>query len=317
MAKGIPEDQVDHFLRNCVTAQFLIDDERIISDYTGRSTVESMEELFWFRQHFNGGFTLKSIDKSLASDRNGNNELDSNLGNNIRTTVQDNGLGLGKTSGAWGIDLFSLRQLNVMRMNGDNQLGSRHFSEKNQHPTRCEHTDEVADLRNLVRSRVLETNDFSSLKETAKWFAENHLACAIQVSEDRNAKTQNRGKKGNSLQPFSRYRLAGTDILMDTGIEGPDRYKIVTHSTRQEIATIRQHNPRWQSLLNGIDQHSGFDSKYIESCRKDFHRDAESTKHKGERGSRYYPELTDQNLAIIARNDPIELCREFYTWKLK
>jgi len=317
VAKEIPEDQVDHFMRNCVTAQFLIDDLRTVSDYVGCSTVEEMENYYWFKQHFNGGFTLNRIDKSLVSGRNGNNELDSNLGNNIRTIVQDNGLGLGKTSGAWGIDLFSLRQLNVMRMNGDTYLGSHHFSGKTQHPTRCEHTDEVAELRNLVRDRVLRTNNFSNLKETAKWLAANHLACAIQVSEDRNAKTQNRGKKGNSLQPFSRYRLAGTDILMDTGIEGPDRYKIVTHCTRQEIATIRQHNPRWAALLKGIDQHPGFDSKHIESCRKDFHRDAESPRHKGERGSRYYPELTDRNLAIIARNDPIELCREFYTWKIK
>jgi hypothetical protein len=316
MAKGIPEDQVDHFMRNCVTAQFLIDDLRTVSDYVGCSTVEEMENYYWFRQHFNGGF---SAPKHIASGRNPNNESESNLGNNIRTTVQDNGLGLGKQSDAWGIDLYSLRQLNVMRMNGDTQLGSYHFSKKAQYPTRCEHTDEVADLRNLVRSRVLETNDFSTLTETAKWFAENHLACAIQVSEDRTAKTQNRGKKGNPLQPFSRYRLAGTDILMDTGIEGPDRYKIVTHSTRQEIATIRQHNPKWVSLLVGIEQHQGFDSAYIESRRKEFHCDTESThpNHKGERSSSYYPELTDRNLAIIARNDPIELCREFYTWKIK
>lgn len=316
MAKAVPDSIVENFLQNCVTAQFLIDDLRTVSDYVGVSTVEEMENLYWFRQHFNGGFGLKTIDKKLDSGRNINNESHTNLGYNIRSTVQDQGLGLGQKT-AWGIDLFSLRQLNVMRMNGDTQLGSHHFVKTAKYPARCEHTDEIADLRDLVRRRVLETNDFSTVKETATWLSQNHLACAIQVSEDRSSGTQKRNNKENSLQPFSRYRLAGSHILIDTGIEGPDRYKIVTNYTRQEIANIRQQNPRWQSLIKGIEQHPGFDSKHIEFRRKDFHKNEQSSNHPGKRKSSYYPELTERNLKIIARNDPIELCKEFYDWKIK
>lgn len=318
MAKSIvPDNPIKHFLGNCVTAQFLIDDLRRVSDYVGVSTVEEMDNYYWFRQHFNGGFTLKTIDRELDSGRNGNNETVSNLGYNIRNEMQDTGLGLGKVSGAWGIDLYSLRQLNVMRMFGEEHLGSHHFVKTAQYPARCEHTDEVADLRNLVRSRVLATNHFSTLKETAKFFAQNHLACAIQVSEDRQSGTQRRDDKVNSLQPFSRYRLAGTDILIDTGIDGPDRYRIVTHSTRQEILEIRQRNPKWQALMKGIDRHQEFDQSYLEQRRAEFHSDTESKKHPGKRSSSYYPELTERNLRIIKRNDPIELCREFYTWKIR
>jgi len=313
MAKGIPEDQVDHFLRNCVTAQFLIDDLRIVSDYVGCSTVEEMENYCWFRQHFNGGF---SAPKQFASGRAPANESESNLGYNIRSTVQDTGLGLGDKSDGWGVDLWSQRVANVLNLNNNNQFT---FSKTSPYPMRGEHVEQAHDLRNVVREQALVTNLFGSLQETAEYFAINHLFAVIMVSEDRKSGTQTKAGDHSYRQPFRRYVKAGTSILMDTGVSGPDSTLNVTHYTTAQIIDIRKSSPRWKSLLDGIKNHSGFDSKYIECRRKDFHSDTESThhKHKGERSSSYYPELTDRNLAIIARNDPIELYREFYTWKIK
>lgn len=312
MAKEIPIDQVDHFLKNCIEAQFLIDDLRQVSDYVGCSTVEELEEYYWFKQHFNGGFTA---DKKIASGRSGTNESGSNLSFNIRSTVQDKGLGIGQSSGAWGIDIFSLRAQNVLKLQGTDRFNSDHFSKQAEYSMRCEHTDQVRDLRNLVRDRILLTNDFGTINETAEFFALNHLAAVIMVSEDRASGTQTKAGDTSYRQPFRRYVRAGSAILMDTGFPGPDSTAIVTHSTKEDIVAIRQNNPRWQNLLDGIRRFEGFTAKYIAERRSQFHGDSKGKK--GDRSSSYYPELTDRNLDIIARNDPTELCREFYTWKIK
>ena len=106
--------------------------------------------------------------------------------------------------------------------------------------------------------------------------------------------------------------------MISTGLGGPDRYLDVTASTRQEIEAIRSRNPRWKSLLHGI---QSFDYSQMPShmaqTRALFHKDSLSTKHPGVRSSGFYPELTEENLEIIARNDLVELCRKFYTWKIK
>jgi hypothetical protein len=309
VAKGIPEDQVDHFLRNVVTAQFLIDDLRTVSDYVGCSTVEEMENYYWFRQHFNGGFTLA---KQYASGRGGGNETESNLGYNIRSTVQDTGLGLGDKSDGWGVDLWSQRVANVLNLNNNNQFT---FSKKAQYPMRGEHVEQAHDLRNVVREQALVTNLFGSLQETAEYFAINHLFAVIMVSEDRKSGTQTKAGDHSYRQPFRRYVKAGTSILMDTGVTGPDSTLNVTHYTTAQIIDIRTSNPRWKNLLNGIKNHSGFDSNYLQDRRDNFHSD--NAGKKSDRASSFYPRLTDQNLKIIERNDPIELCHEFYTWKIK
>jgi hypothetical protein len=312
MAKEMPGNQVEHFLQNCVTAQFLIDDLRRVSDYVGLSTVEELENLYWFKQHFDSGFALP---KNLASGRSGTNESGSNLSFNIRSVVQDKGLGIGQSSGAWGIDIFSLRAQNVLKLLGNTQFNSGHFGKQTDYPMRCEHTDQVKDLRNIVRDRVLLTNDFGSIQETAEFFAINHLAAVIMVSEDRASGTQTKAGDHSYRQPFRRYVRAGSAILMDTGLPGPDSTVIVTHSTKEDIVAIRRDNPRWKALIKGIQSFEGFDSEYLKQRRQEFH--ADSSGKKGERSSSYYPELTDENLKLIDRNDPEELCREFYTWKIK
>lgn len=312
MAKGIPEDLVNHFMQNCVTAQFLIDDLRQVSDFIGCSTVEELETYYWFRQHFNGGFTAP---KNIASGRNGNNESESNLGFNIRSIVQDKGLGIGQSSGAWGIDLYSLRAVNVIKATQDVGFNQEHFRKITEYPLRCEHVDELADLRNVIRDKVMLTNSFGSIHDTAKFLAINHLAAVITVSEDKTSKTQSKADDHSSRQPFRRYVKAGSVIFMDTGMAGPDATVNVTHSTKEDVTIIRQNNPRWKSLLDGIKNHSGFDAKYLQNRRAAFH--ADNAGKKSDRASSYYPELTDRNLEIIKRNDPVELCREFYTWKIK
>ena len=312
MAKNnLTANEVEHFLQNCVTAQFLIDDLRTVSDYVGCSTIEQLEEYYWFRQHFNGGFTAPQ----RASGRSGTNESGSNLSFNIRSIVQDKGLGIGQSSGAWGVDIFSLRAQNVLKFLGDEKFNSTHFNKQSANPMRCEHTDQVKDLRNIVRDRVLLTNDFGTIQETAEFFALNHLAAVIMVSEDRASGTQTKSGDHSYRQPFRRYVKAGSAILMDTGTPGPDSTVIVTHSTKEDIVAIRRNNPRWKKLILGIQQHAGFDKKYLAQRRQEFHSD--SVGKKGDRSSSYYPELTDHNLKIIARNDPMELCHEFYTWKIK
>lgn len=315
MAKNIPRDQIDHFLCSCVTAQFLIDDLRIVSDYVGCSTVEEMENYYWFRQHFEDGFTLKSIDKKLASDRGGANQSGSNLGFNIRSIVQDRGLGIGQSSGAWGVDLYSLRAVNVIKQKQEINFTKEHFSKNSEYPLRCEHVDELADLRNVIRDKVMLTNEFGSLNATADFLAINHLAAVITVSEDKTSQTQSQASDHSSRQPFRRYVKAGSVVLMDTGREGPDATVNVTHATKEDVTAIRLNNPRWKNLIQGICNHNGFDSNYIQTMRDEFH--ADSAGKKSDRASSFYPRLTDQNLKIIERNDPIELCREFYTWKIK
>ena len=308
MKKAFPENQVDHLLRNCVTVQFLIDDLRKVSDYVGCSTVEELEKYYWFRQHFNGGFTLP---KQYASGRGGGNESESNLGYNIRSIVQDVGLGLGDKSDGWGVDLWSQRVSNVMSMDNTFRFN---FSKKAQFPMRGEHVEQAADLRNVVREQSLVTNLFSSLQETAEYFATNHLFAVVLVSEDHKSGTQTKAGDHSYRQPFRRYVKAGSSILMDTGIHGPDSTINVTHFTTSQILDIRKENPRWKNLISGIKNHSGFENSYIENRRREFHSDRAGKK--SDRASSFYPELTDQNLAIIARNDPIELCRKFYTWKI-
>jgi hypothetical protein len=312
MAKSVPEDQVDNFLRNCITAQFLIDDLRVVSDYVGCSTVEEMENYYWFKQHFNGGFTAP---KSIASGRNGNNESESNLGFNIRSVVQDKGLGIGQSSSAWGVDLYSLRAVNVIKTRQDVCFNKAHFARESKYPLRCEHVDELADLRNVIRDKVMLTNSFGSLQSTAEFLGINHLAAVITVSEDKTSKTQSKTEDHSSRQPFRRYVKAGSVIFMDTGLEGPDSSVNVTHSTKEDVTAIRLNNPRWKTLLEGIRTHVGFDSQYLQERRKEFHESKAGKK--SERSSSFYPELTDRNLKIIERNDPVELCREFYTWKIK
>lgn len=297
-------------MRQCVTAQCLIDDLRRISDSVGASTVEEMEQYFWFRQHFNGGFGgATDIPKKMISGRGTNNETRSNLGFNIRSIVQDQGLGIGQGSGAWGVDLYSLRAVNVIRQNQQVRFTKADFSKKGQHALRCEHVEEVADLRNVVRDKVLLTNELGSLQETATFFAINHLAAVITVSEDKTSKTQSRSSDHSARQPFRRYVKAGSVIFLDTGHDGPDSTVNVTHFTKDDINRMRQDNPRWIALLAGIRSHDGFGKKFMQEARDDFHRKTDS--------SSYYPELTDRNVDIIRRNDPVELCREFYTWKIK
>jgi hypothetical protein len=303
-------DPADHFVHQCITAQFLIDDLRRVSDYVGASTVEEMEQYFWFRQHFNGGFGgATDIPKNLISGRGTNNESRSNLGFNIRSLIQDQGLGIGQGSGAWGVDLYSLRAVNVIRQKQQIRFTKADFDKKNQHPLRCEHVEEIADLRNVIRDKVLLTNELGSIQQTACFFAINHLAAVITVSEDRTSKTQSKSSDHSGRQPFRRYVKAGSVIFIDTGYDGPDSTVNVTHATKDDISRIRQNNPRWKSLLQGIQNHPGFDQSHIREQRSKFQEKTES--------SSYYPELTDRNLDIIRRNDPVELCREFYTWKIK
>lgn len=309
MAKRIPEDQPDHLMRNCVTAQFLIDDLRTVSDYLRCSTVEELEKYYWYRQHYNSGFTLP---KQYASVRGGGNETESNLGYNIRSTVQDTGLGLGDKSDGWGVDLWSQRVANVLNQNNNDQFT---FGKKTQYPMRGEHVNQAHDLRNVVREQALVTNLFGSLQETAEYFAKNHLFAVIMVSEDRKSGTQTKAGAHPYLQSFRRYVKAGTSILMDTGVTGPDSTLNVTHYTTAQIWDVRTSNPRWKNLLAGIKNHPGFDSDYLQDRRDNFH--ADNAGKKSDRASSFYPRLTDQNLKIIERNDPIELCREFYTWKIK
>lgn len=307
MARIMPNDQVDHFLRSCVTVQFLIDDLRIVSDYVGCSSIEEMNNYYWFRQHFDSGFTLPRMH---ASGRAGNNESESNLGYNIRSIVQDIGLGLGDKSKGWGVDLWSQRVANVMSMDNDFD-----FSKNAKYPMRGEHVEQAVDLRNIVREQTLVTNLFGSIQETAEYFATNHLFAVVLVEEDRKSGTQTKISEHSHRQPFRRYVKAGSSILMYTGIKGPNSVINVTHFTTSQIFDIRKENPRWKNLITGIRNHNGFDDSYLESCRSNFH--SERIGKKSFRASSYYPKLTKRNLDIIARNDPVELCQEFYTWKIK
>lgn len=303
-------DPVDHFMRQCMTVQFLIEDLRRVSDYVGAGTVEEMEQYYWFRQHFVGGFGGSTdIPKSMVSGRGTNNETRSSLGFNIRNIVQDQGLGIGQGSGAWGIDIYSLRAVNVIKQKQQVSFAKKDFDKNAQYPLRCEHVEEIADLRNVVRDKVLLTNEFGSLQDTAQFFAINHLAAVITVSEDKTSKTQSKSADHSGRQPFRRYVKAGSVLFMDTGHEGPDSTVNVTHATKDDIVKIRLENPRWKDLITGIGSHAGFTKDTIADARARFHEKTDS--------SSYYPELNDRNLDIIRRNDPVELCKEFYTWKIK
>lgn len=304
--------EIQNYLESCVKVQFLIDDLRKVSDYIGTNEITELKKNYWVRQHFHGGF---SAPKDIASGRAPNNESSSNLGFCIRSDVQESGLGLGNKTPT-GLDIMSLRVLNVLRENGDTEIKKEYFSKKSPTPFRCEHTEEVSDLRDVIIDKTLNTNEFGDIRSTALFLLDNHLACAILESEDKASGTQSKIGQHSYRQPFRRYLGAGSVILMRTGIKGENSMINVTHSTKEEIVNLRKNNPKHKFMEEGIQRFTGFDQIYLTSRREDFHADRASTKNKG-RSSSYYPELSEKNLQIIKRNDPVELCKEFYTWKIK
>mgnify|MGYP007062071330 CR=1 FL=1 len=93
----------------------------------------------------------------------------------------------------------------------------------------------------------------------------------------------------------------------------------VTSKTHTQLMEIRDMNPDHINMMREINEFPGYSKTQIEQMRDDWHSVRMSTdkQYKGQMSSGYVPRLTDENLKIILNNDPMELCKKFYKWKIR
>ena len=93
----------------------------------------------------------------------------------------------------------------------------------------------------------------------------------------------------------------------------------VTSKTHTQLMEIRDMNPDHINMMREINEFPGYSKTQIEQMRDDWHsmRMSNNKQYKGQMSSGYAPRLTDENLKIILNNDPMELCKKFYKWKIR
>lgn len=308
---------IERYAKAVKTAQFQIEDLRTFSNAVGSSDRTKLEKYGYFQEHYGTGLNPPIEYRALKADgtsRGMKTEKPQVLSYNIRNQIHDHGLGLGSTSGGWGVDLVSLKVHNLQNQSDDPTVlpkGMAHF----------EHTTEINEIDKIVVDQILNgSNELGSHKASMIFFAREHLMTAITRQERDDCKLTSKELSSNfSRQPFLRYRLAGSTILMKTGYQGENSLIEVTSKTYNQIMEIRDKNPNYINMMKEINEFPEMSKTQSEKLRDDWHSVRMSTtkQYKGQMSSGYVPRLTDENLKIILNNDPIELCEKFYKWKIR
>ena len=305
------------------TVQFQIEDLRTVINALGSNDRAKLDELGYIKEHYGKGLFPPIEHRALKADgdpRGMKTAKPQVLDYNIRNQVHDYGLGLGSSSGGWGVDLVSLKVHNLQNQSDDPSIFPE-FGKKDPNKVHFEHTTEIKDIGEIVVDQILNgSNELGSHKASMIFFAREHLMTAITMQEKDNGKLASTALSSNaSIQPLGRYRLAGSTILMRTGHGGANSFVEVTSKTHNQIMEIRYDNPDHINMMREINEFPGYSKTQIEQMRDDWHsvRMSNNPQYKGEMSSGYAPILTDENLKIILNNDPMELCEKFYKWKIR
>ena len=308
---------IERYAKAVKMAQFQIEDLRTFADAVGSNDKAKLEDFGYFNEHYGTGLNPPMEHRALKADgkpRGMKTEKPQVLSYNIRNQIHDHGLGLGSTSGGWGVDLVSLKVYNLQNQSDDQTVlpkGMSHF----------EHTTEINEIDDIVVDQVLNgSNELGSHKASMIFFARENLMTAITNQEKKDGKLTSKEISSNaSRQPFLRYRLAGSTILMNTGHKGENSLVEVTSKTHSQVMDIRDKNPDHINMMKEINETPEFSKTQSEKLRDEWHSVRMSTdkQYKGQMSSGYAPRLTDENLKIILNNDPMELCRKFYKWKIR
>ena len=308
---------IERYAKAVKTAQFQIEDLRTFANAVGSNDRTKLEQYGYFQEHYGTGLNPPMEHRALKADgkpRGMKTEKPQVLSYNIRNQIHDHGLGLGSTSGGWGVDLVSLKVHNLQNQSDDPTVlpkGMAHF----------EHTTEINEIDEIVVDQILNgSNELGSHKASMIFFAREHLMTAITRQERDDGKLTSKEISSNfSRQPFLRYRLAGSIILMKTGHQGENSFVEVTSKTYNQVMEIRDKNPNYINMMKEINEFPEMSKTQSEKLRDEWHSVRMSTnkQYKGQMSSGYAPILTDENLKIILNNDPMELCQKFYKWKIR
>lgn len=312
---------IERYAKAVKTAQFQIDDLRTFANAVGSNDRNKLEQYGYFQEHYGAGLNPPMEHRALKVDgkpRGMKTEKPQVLSFNIRNQIHDYGLGLGSTSGGWGVDLVSLKVHNLQNQSEDPNVLPKAKDEDKVH---FEHTTEISEIDEIVVDQILNgSNELGSHKASMIFFAREHLMTAITRQERDDGKLTSKEISSNfSRQPFLRYRLAGSTILMRTGHEGANSLVEVTSKTHNQIMEIRDKNPNYINTMKEINDYPEMSKTQSEKLRDDWHsvRMSPNKQYKGQMSSGYAPRLTDENLKIILNNDPMELCKKFYKWKIR
>ena len=312
---------IERYAMAVQTVQFQIEDLRTVMNAVGTNDRTKLDELGYINEHYGKGLNPPIEHRALKADgdpRGMKTEKPQVLSYNIRNQVHDHGLGLGSTSGGWGVDLVSLKVHNLQNQSDDPSILPK---VKGDDKTHFEHTTEIKKIGDIVVDQVLNgSNELGSHKASMIFFAREHLMTAITKQEQDDSKLASKEISSQaSIQPLVRYRLAGSTILMRTGQAGANSLVEVTSKTHTQLMEIRDMNPDHINMMREINEFPGYSKTQIEQMRDDWHSVRMSTdkQYKGQMSSGYVPRLTDENLKIILNNDPMELCKKFYKWKIR
>ena len=312
---------IERYAKAVQTVQFQIEDLRTVMNAVGTNDRAKLDEFGYINEHYGTGLHPPIEHRALKADggpRGMKTAKPQVLDHNIRNQVHDYGLGLGSKSGGWGVDLVSLKVHNLQTQSDNPNILPE---SKDKDKVHFEHTTEIKDIGDIVVDQVLNgSNELGSHKASMIFFAREHLMTAITKQEQEKAKLASKEISSQaSRQPMVRYRLAESTILMRTGHEGADRLVEVTSKTQNQIMEIRDNNPDHINMMREINEFPGYSKTQIQQMRDEWHsvKMSPMKQYKGEMSSGYAPRLTDENLKIILNNDPMELCKKFYKWKIR
>ena len=294
--KFLEQDIDSQIEKSCVWGlrlHYLAKDLRTFASAVGTKDLEELKKYFWFKHHFNGGFSAGEGYR-VASNENYNSW------NYCVRETQSNVLNTTSKRGNLGADLITGNALYYMLGKGVSGLTKDDFS-KETGEFHCEHNFQVDHISELLLTKALGGHiDPLSLVR----FVIDHSLIVTVLKSERKDGGNNRNE---NIAPFWRYADVGATVLQftDTG------FADVTSCTIQEI-----NSNRWNRNKYFKEFRSSFENIAQETIDK-FRDEVYNSTYMKEPCSSTSPVLNEKNLKILVDNDPTAIAQAFYPDKFK
>ncbi len=266
---------------------FMANDLRTFANYVKARTIDELNEYCYFKRFFNGGFAVSPEYKQASI--TGDSVHWSNGG--VRGLHSD-ALGLQHSTGNSGTDLITGKALGRMHELGLVGLTGENFASE----WHCEHTYPVKQIEKDLIKDVIEKGKRVTPKEMARYVMNHALATTVHLSE-----RQHGGPTINeNLRPFEKYN----DGVLQY-VDG--KFVDVTNATLQEVMyNIWNRNPYYKTFFTLFEEIPDTDFEEVNQKIKHnlYYLEPGST-------DRRLIEMTDENMAILARNDPLEIATKW------
>ena len=286
-----PSKAVQKAIQFGVRLTFMASDLRKFANHVGVHSIEELKNFCYYKRFFNGGFAASP--EYNQANISGDNVHWSNGGvRQLQTSVMK----LSHDCGNLGSDLITSKALGRMAEMGIGGLSGEHFTNTDPDAFHCEHTYHVKQISDNLIKEVIENSRRVSPKEMARYVLNHALATTVHNSE----RTYEQKHHNDNIKVFERYNDGVLQYVDGKLID-------VTNATIQEITYNRwNRNPYYKEFIRKFEDLSDkdFEPEFKEEWEGFYVIKPGST-------DRRLIEMTDVNLAILARNDSMEIATKF------